>query len=335
MDEEGYFIIDQQRLEDLETGQALIRNLKLSDTFELMTNWQGQAAIVEAFDSALVARHVQVARDGRATIDLAYQTQAQFNLAQLSVDEWDRFHGLTEQGVPFVFSRQAQMEFFDALDEFDDESITVKGTRYAVPPWLNSHPEGNESKFWTQIYNTESPGWDLGREAVCLPSILPQLRLSKARVLVLGCGNGHDAAYFAEHGHVVTGVDFSEVAIQKAQQLYGSRDNLRFIQGDAFRLPENWAGQFDVIFEHTLYCAVSPDRRNELVRQWRRLLQPQGHLLGVFFVMEKRLGPPFGGSEWEVRSRLQKDFRALYWTRWRHSLPGRQGKELVVYAQRR
>jgi hypothetical protein len=55
--------------------------------------------------------------------------------------------------------------------------------------------------------------------------------------------------------------------------------------------------------------------------------------------MDKRTGPPFGGSEWELRSRLQshasqKGFRILYWNRLRDSKPERLGQELFVYAQK-
>ena len=155
------------------------------------------------------------------------------------------------------------------------------------------------------------------------------------RVLELGCGGGQCCIAFARRGAIVTGVDFSPEAIGRAKQLYGRLENLSLVQGDAFKMPEAWTGRFDVVFEHTCFCAVSPDRRNELVRQWRRVLVPMGHLLGVFFVTEKRQGPYFGGSEWEVRERLRKNFDFLFWTRWRRSVEGRNGKELVVYARKK
>jgi SAM-dependent methyltransferase len=151
--------------------------------------------------------------------------------------------------------------------------------------------------------------------------------------LILGCGSGNDAAYFAKQGHTVTAVDFSEEAVAQAKAKYEGVEGLTFLRQDALALPESWNERFDLVFEHTFYCAISPDRRGELVRTWKRMLHGQGHLLGVFFVMEKRFGPPFGGSEWEIRERLKKDFKFLYWTRWHRSLERRKAKELVVYAQ--
>lgn len=335
LDEEGYFVFDGRRVDDEDLGRLLLKNLKQEDN-RTRTSMDGQEAWVEAFDAPLIARHVRMgAKGSQGEIDLPYRSTAAFEFASLSVDEWDRFHGLTTDGIPFVFSRAAQVEFFDLLEAFDDDSVTIKGTRYDVPPWLDAHPEGRENPFWREIYQTQTPPWDLGQESPALPLILPQLKLSKSRVLVLGSGAGHDAAYFAKQGHSVTAVDFSPEAIAQAKQKYGSLENLKLVQEDIFKLPPAWNGSFDLVFEHTCYCAVTPERRNELVQVWRRMLHGQGHMLGVFFVMEKRFGPPFGGSEWELRERFKKHFEFLFWTRWRASVERRKGQELVVYAKKR
>jgi hypothetical protein len=70
------------------------------------------------------------------------------------------------------------------------------------------------------------------------------------------------------------------------------------------------------------------------VQKWRELLTEKGLLMGVFFATERRVGPPFGGSEWELRQRLKKHFRFLFWGRWHQSLDRRNGKELFVYAEK-
>lgn len=306
----------------------------LAEKDRLVTSMQGQEAWVEHFDAPIVARHVRLSeREGCGVIDGPYHSTMEFSLASLCVDEWDRFHGLTDQQIPFVFSRSAQIEFFELLESFDDESVTVHGQRYATPAWLAPANEVNTSPFWTNIYTTEEPRWELGRENPILLSILPQLKLNKSRVLVLGCGSANDAAHFAQQGHMVTAVDFSAEAIQRAKAKYGGIENLTLVQADVFQLPTKMNSAFDLVFEHTLYCAISPDRRSDMVKVWKSCLGPQGNLLGIFFVNEKRQGPPFGGSEWEVRERLKGSFDFLYWTRWRHSIDRRKSQELVVYAK--
>lgn len=335
VDEEGYFVFDGVRVEDPEAGHDLIKHIRRDDKNRFITSLHGQEAWLEAFDEPLIAKHVNYTGADVIDVDFTYGVTQQAKLSSLSIDEWDRFHGLTIEGIPFVFSRHAQVEFFDLLESFDDDSITVGGKRYMTPPWLIPNGEVSDEKHWSKIYREEKPGWELGREAAALPNILPQLKLSKSRVLVLGCGSGHDAAYFARQGHMVTAVDFSGEAIQRAKGLYSEIENLTLKQADVFNLPSAWTGQYDLIFEHTLYCAINAERRNELRSVWKRLLQPQGHLLGVFFVMDKRTGPCYGGSEWEIRERLKKDFNFIFWTRWRHSVEDRKGRELVLYASRK
>ena len=117
--------------------------------------------------------------------------------------------------------------------------------------------------------------------------------------------------------------------MRKATPLQNARLHLE--TGDVFRSDRT----ADIIFEHTLFCAIAPEKRKELVRVWKNSLSDAGYLLGIFFVMPKRSGPPYGGSEWELRELLEPHFRLMYWKRWLHSPPRRQGTELVVFAQKR
>ena len=165
--------------------------------------------------------------------------------------------------------------------------------------------------------------------------MLPRLKLPRSKIIVLGCGSGHDAAFLAQAGHHVTAIDFSEEAIQNAKKLYGHQSRLEFIQADVFQLPPAWHGTFDVVIEHTCFCAVDPQQRTQLVKVWRQLLHHEGLLFAVFFSMLKRSGPPFGSSEWEIRELLQSSFQFLFWGRWKNSLPERQGKELFVYGHKK
>lgn len=335
IDEEGYFVFDRARVEDPELGRKLLKNIEKVQTDRFVTSIEGQQAWLEPFDEPLIARHVSASTPGFMTIDLPYETQMKVSLDTLSVDEWDRFHGLNEKQIPFVLSRAAQIEFFELLEEFDDDSITAQGKRHLIPPWLQSATESKDPAFWTNIYQTETPAWDLGQETGILNAVLPQLKLNKARVLVLGCGSGHDAAYFARQGHMVTAVDYSEEAVKRAKANYSSLENLKIVQADAFNLPKEWTERFDLVFEHTCYCAIPPEKRGDLVNVWKRVLTPHGDILCVFFVHEKITGPPWGGSEWEIRERLKKNFNSLFWTRWRLSSEARKAKELVVYARKK
>lgn len=331
IDEEGYAVNGDLRVQDDDAGREILSQLEVAPNGALVSRFGGVPVLVEAFDAPLVAQQIEA---DPWTLIFHYGHQEGFDPSSLRVDEWDRFHGRTVKGVPFVFSRAAQVEFFDLLEEFDDESITVGGKTYEVRPLYAAEEDVSQSDFWSALYREGRPRWDLGTEAEPLKDMLPRLKMIKSRILVTGCGAGHDAARFAREGHVVTAVDISAEAIERARAAYGRMENLHFVTADLFDLDRSYDGRFDVVFDHTLYCAVDPERRAELAKRWWRWLAPGGHLMGVFFVTEMRKGPPFGASEWELRERLRKNFRFLFWGRWKKSIPERQGKELFVYAQK-
>lgn len=334
IDEEGYPLSREVRISDQEAGREILQNLKIHEGGTLLSTFGGEPVIVEAFDEPLIALQV-LNENNKWFLILPYSLKIDFDLKTLSIDEWDRFHGYTSNGLPFVFSRKAQAMFFDMVEEFDDDSITVDGEQIELPAYWSNRPDLEKEKYWTQVYHDEkNPGWNLGAPAVALEDMIPRVKLAKCRVLVPGCGEGHDAARFARDGHVVTAVDFSPEAIRRAKELYGHMPNIEFLEADIFKMPQHFDKSFDVIFEHTCYCAVNPTRRQELVKIWKRLLNDQGQLMGVFFTFEKRKGPPYGGTEWELRQRLKGDYTPIFWGRWQKSVPRRQGKELFIFMQK-
>lgn len=330
IDEEGYPLSGEARITDPIIGREILKNLSFSANTALQSKIQGQEVLVEAFDEPLIARHISV-----NTISTVFELEFDFHLSTLTLDEWDRFHGLTKAGIPFVLNRQAQKELFDLCEDYDDDSLTISGKRYEVKPWMQYDPTIEKADYWSQIYQTETPGWELNQASPVFTEMMQRLKLPRSRVLVLGCGTGNDAAEFAKHGHIVTAVDFSDDALAKAKEKYGHLPALKFEKHDAFALPESFDHSFDVIVEHTCFCAIPPDKRNELISVWRRCLAPGGHLLAILFTMERRSAPPFGGSEWEYRERLKKYFHFLFWGRWQNSIDRRQGKELFIYAKLR
>lgn len=335
IDEEGFISSREQKVLDLTLGQTILQNIFLHQSGTLLTKINDTNVIVEAFDEPYIAQDVFIDKD-TWFLKLNYECQISFDLKSLSLDEWDRYHGYTHNKVPFVLSKKAQESFFNLLDEYGDEFIEWKGQVIDIPSYWTSQKQVSQAQYWSDIYDRNpNPGWNLGEPAEALKDMLPRLKISRCRVLVLGCGAGHDAALFASAGHRVTAVDISPAAIAKAQELYGHLANLEFMVADLFSLPKTHSESFDIIFEHTCYCAIDPQKRADLVKVWNQLLAPGGHLMGVFFAMEKRSGPPFGGSEWELRQRLKRNYQPIFWGRLRNSVPERMGKEFFVYTQKR
>lgn len=335
IDEEGRVINHETRVQDSVLGKELLENLQVHQGGTLLSTFNGTPVVVEAFDQPLIAQQVYF-HDNSWVAQCPYEVELPFKLESLSLDEWDRFHGYAgTKNVPFVMSRKAQAEFFNMLEEFEDDSITFNGKTYEIPTYWPDKTEVEKESFWSKSYQDDhNPGWNLGEPAEALKDMMPRLKISRSRILVLGCGEGHDAALFAQAGHVVTAVDISPLALERAKKLYGHIEGLNFIQADLFDLPRSYDKSFDIIFEHTCYCAVNPSLRQDLVKVWNRFLVDGGHLMGVFFTFEKRQGPPFGGSEWELRQRLKGQYQPIFWGRWQKSVPNRQGKELFIYCKK-
>ena len=343
VDEEGYFMLDGLRVADADAGKLWLSHVVIDGRGRAWTDMNGEPIFVEAFDEPYIALDIEVpgAPEGAGKnpslawrVTMPYAHTETFLLTTLTLDEWDRFHGRTERGIPFVMSRSAQARFFNLVDEFDDDAITVGEQRIETKPWLIDNPDVDKPSWWTEKFQEDGAPWDLAGPSPVLPALIPQLKLQRSRILVLGAGAGHDAAWLAEQGHIVTAVDFSPEAITRAKQKYSHVSDLHFMQADVFQLPASMNSSFDIVFEHTLYCAIAPSKRPDLMKVWRRVLIDNGHILGVFEARDKAWGPPYGGSEWEVRSRLQKSFRMLYWMRFRGSAMTRAGQEFFVYAQR-
>ncbi len=175
---------------------------------------------------------------------------------------------------------------------------------------------------WDERYSQKDTPWDHGEPAPGLIDFLAGNTHPPGKVLVPGCGMGHDCVALARHGFDVTGLDISAVAIQNAKQF----PNVRYMVGDFTRA---MSGQFDWIFEHTCFCAIHPDCRNDYVKAARQALKPNGLLLAIFFVIEADEGPPFGTNRKELCDRFSPCF-TLVEERVPRSWPNRQGEELLM-----
>ncbi|CAN5588306.1 hypothetical protein BH10BDE1_BH10BDE1_32610 [soil metagenome] len=351
MDEEGYFVVDGLRVADVAIGLDWMSRLRMDDRGRtILTNEPEARVIIEAFDQPLVAIDVEVETASNAEPRLRarfpYGFCAELRGDSLRVDEWDRFYARTEHGVPVVFNRAAQSRFFQAATEYDDDSISFGQYVFQTRPLFDELEDATDAAWWDERYESGDTRWDGAGPHPLLDSLISPLKLTRCRVLILGCGAGHDAAWWERQGHIVTGVDYSQEAVDRARANYGERDSLKWVRADAFKLPQEWTSRFDIVFENTMFCAIPPARREELVRAWWRLLTPRGRVIGLALIMDKLSGPPYGSSEWEIRRRLltapqhgassarRARFHPLLWNREKKSIEKRLGHELFFVVER-
>lgn len=187
--------------------------------------------------------------------------------------------------------------------------------------------------YWEGCYQAGDTHWDKGAPSPGLVDFLTaHPELQRGSVLVPGCGTGHDVRAWAGAGFDATGLDIAPSAVRLAtERTAGAGLKAEFRQGD-FLADTPWR-RFEWLFEHTLFCAIDPARRDEYVRAVLRWLEPGGHLLAVHYLIDDQDGPPFGTTREEVLSRFQPHFRLIEdWVP--RSYPNRTGLERVFWWRR-
>src|SRR5206468_12080426 len=90
---------------------------------------------------------------------------------------------------------------------------------------------------------------------------------------------------------------------------------------------------FDWLFEHTLYCAIAPARRDDYAQAVSRWLKPGGQFLAVHYMIRGPDGPPFGTTQEELMERFSPHFELREgWVP--RSYPNRTGLELMLWWRR-
>lgn len=187
-------------------------------------------------------------------------------------------------------------------------------------------------EFWESRYQTGDTGWDLGRPAPPFVDLLSGPDAPPAgSMIVLGCGRGHDAIFFAQQGFEVTAVDFSRLALNDAgQNAKRAGVEIEFIEHDLFVLPPLYDHRFDYVLEHTCFAAIPPTRREDYVQVVKRLLKPGGLYIALFFAHGRLGGPPFNTTIEEARSLFRPYFAIERLEAPPRSVEARMGKELFA-----
>ena len=164
------------------------------------------------------------------------------------------------------------------------------------------------SAFWQDRYEQGAAGWDKGQAAPPLVRALAGDGAAPgARVLVPGCGYGHEALHLARLGYQVVAIDFAPAAVARLRQRAADL-SLEAVECDIFALPANYNRLFDLVVEHTCFCAIPLDRRDDYAGVMARVLRPGGTLLGLFWELGEEGGPPHNTS----RRDLQRHFGSLF-----------------------
>jgi len=163
--------------------------------------------------------------------------------------------------------------------------------------------DSSRPEFWDSRYRGGTTPWDAGAVP---PRLLAWLEGSdsRMRILVPGCGSGYEVRAFAERGHDVLGIDFSDAALENARRNLGRlADRVR--KADFFSLADD---PFDLVYERTFLCALPRRAWPDWGRGVARLVRPGGRLAGFFYLDDNERGPPFGISMEKLHELLDGAF---------------------------
>jgi len=144
---------------------------------------------------------------------------------------------------------------------------------------------------WEARYQRGETGWDRGGPS---PALVDFMRLAKApcRVLVPGCGYGHEVVALAKQGYAVTAVDIARPAVERLRaRLENAGCQAEVVHADLF----DWEPEapLDAIYEQTCLCAIRPEQRAAYEARLHRWLAPEGLLFALFMQTGAEGGPPF------------------------------------------
>lgn len=152
----------------------------------------------------------------------------------------------------------------------------------------------NQPEFWNSRYLKDDTPWDFEGVPADLRTFLKK-KGKGAKVLIPGCGSGHEIMAFADAGYDVTAIDFAPFAVERARRMVGPALADRVLLGDFFQY-DFPSETFDVVYERSFVCSFTPDRRPAYRDRMAQLLKYRGLLIGYYYYNKPVVseGPPFG-----------------------------------------
>lgn len=144
---------------------------------------------------------------------------------------------------------------------------------------------------WEEHYSAKPQVWS-GKVNARLAAVAGEL--TAARALDLGCGEGGDALWLAEHGWTVVAVDVSSTALERGRAVARERGVAKSIDFQQHDLDSGFpAGEFDLVSAQFLHSPVEKDRP-AILRRAAAAVAPGGTLL----IVDHAAAPP-----WATRMR--------------------------------
>ena len=145
--------------------------------------------------------------------------------------------------------------------------------------------EQNQDKIkpeeFDAYYRAKTTPWDLGRRDFNLIDAVTKTPVNSCKALDIGCGAGHNSIWLAQEGFLVTGVDVSDTALQKAKDNASEANvectflSVRFLEDDVPGAP------FGFIFDRGCWHLLDSHERERFAEKVFDLLEERGLWLSI------------------------------------------------------
>ena len=146
--------------------------------------------------------------------------------------------------------------------------------------------------FWDEKYRADLTAWDRGGVSPALEDWLDEGALKPGRILIPGCGYGHEVLALARRGFEVWGLDIAPTPVQRVREKLAQAGlTAHVVEGDV----RTWQPEppFDAVYEQTCLCALSPEDWPRYEAQLCRWLRPGGRLFALWMQTDRPGGPPY------------------------------------------
>jgi len=187
---------------------------------------------------------------------------------------------------------------------------------------------------WQARYESGDTPWDEGAPHPALLDFIAESGPFPGRILLPGCGLGHDTRAVSTEANQVIGLDIAAGAVAKAGA-YPKTGREQYLVADLFNLAPDLPLSFDWVVEHTCFCAIEPDMRPAYVEAVFGALKPGGHLFAIYYLepaVDRQ--PPYGVTIPELDRLFSPGFALVKeWVPAR-TFAGRESRELVRILRR-
>ena len=183
---------------------------------------------------------------------------------------------------------------------------------------------------WQKHYAEDDLRWDLCQVAPPFVRLWEEGKLGQGRVMIPGCGRGHEVLFLAGNGFQVTGLDYAPGAVELlSRSLQEKGVQADILHQDFFELGDNHISRYDLMLEQAFFCAIHPSRRSAYVETAARIIKKGGLLAGLFYETNEKGGPPFNTTPADILEHFSDEFDIETIERTPHSVEKRKDKELL------